>query len=76
VLSPRAEGPAVSSHARQGVVCGADDMEVRRTGTPACVAPSALLLSNARLIPAFTAGPNLCRPFGPQLPKIHHRSCE
>jgi hypothetical protein len=32
----RAEGPAVSSHARQGVVCGADDMEVRRTGTNRC----------------------------------------
>jgi hypothetical protein len=29
----RAEGPAVSSHAREGVVCGGDDMEVRRTGT-------------------------------------------
>jgi hypothetical protein len=29
----RAEGPAVSSHARQGVVCVSDDMEVRRTGT-------------------------------------------
>jgi hypothetical protein len=29
----RAEGPAVSSHARQGVACGRDDMEVRRTGT-------------------------------------------
>jgi hypothetical protein len=31
----RAEGPAVSRGTRQGVACGGDDIEVRRTGTPA-----------------------------------------
>jgi hypothetical protein len=54
VLSPRAEGPSVSSPARQGGICtnSSPRSDDRHSD---CVAPSALLL-NARLIPALRPG--------------------
>jgi hypothetical protein len=64
VLSPRAEGPSVSSPAREGGVFKTLLTRGPKDRHSGCVAPSALLL-NARLIPAFTAGPTLCRPFRP-----------
>jgi N-acetylglucosaminyl-diphospho-decaprenol L-rhamnosyltransferase len=67
-VSPRAEGPSVSSPARQGGVFKTPLTRGPKDRHSGCVAPSALLL-NARLNPGLTAGPTLYRPFGPQLPK-------
>jgi len=75
VLSPRAEGPSVSSPARQGGV-----LETPLTRGPkdrhfGCVAPSALLLTNARLIPASRPG-LLSVGLSGLTAKIRHRNCE
>jgi hypothetical protein len=47
MLSPRAEGPSVSSPARQGGVFKGPLTRGRKDRHSGCVAPSALLLTNA-----------------------------
>jgi hypothetical protein len=63
----RAEGPAESSHARQGVGCGTDGFEGRRPGTKPVPHLRRSFLTR-RPIPGLTAGPTHCRPFGPTPP--------
>jgi hypothetical protein len=55
VLSPRAEGPSVSSPVRQGGVFKTPLTRGPKDRHYDCVAPSALFL-NARLIPALRPG--------------------
>jgi hypothetical protein len=68
VLSPRAEGPLVSSPARQGGVFKTPLTRGPKDRHHGCVAPSALLL-NARLIPALRPGLLSVGPSGLNLPK-------
>ena len=68
MLSPRAEGPSVSSPARQGGVFKTPVTRGPKDRHHVCVAPSALLL-NACLIPALRPGLLSVGPSGLSLPK-------
>jgi hypothetical protein len=74
MLSPRAEGPSVSSPARQGGVFKGLLTRGPKARHSGCVAPSALL-TNARLIPALRPGLLSVGPSG-LIAKIRHRNCE
>jgi hypothetical protein len=74
VLSPRAEGPSVSSPARQGGVLETPLTRGPKDRHSGCVAPSALL-TNARLIPALRPG-LLSVGLSGLTAKIRHRNCE
>ena len=75
MLLPRAEGPSVSSPARQGGVFKGSLTRGPKDRHSGCVAPSALLLTNARLIPALRPGLLSVGPSG-LTAKIRHRNCE
>ena len=75
MLSPRAEGPSVSSPARQGGVFKTPLTRGPKDRHSGCVAPSALLLTNARLIPASRPGLLSVGPSG-LTAKIRHRNFE
>ena len=82
MLLPRAEGPTGSSPARKGGVFKGSLTRGPKDRHSGCVAPSALLLNNARLIPALRPGPTFWRPFrphcqdtSPQLRTAALRSC-
>jgi mono/diheme cytochrome c family protein len=60
----RAEGPAVSSPAREGGGLHDPESEVRRTGTPT-VSRLRRSFLNLNSFPGLTAGPTHCRPLGP-----------
>jgi hypothetical protein len=74
VLSPRAEGPSVSSPAREGGVFKTLLTRGPKDRHSGCVAPSALLL-NARLIPALRPG-LLSVGLSGLTAKIRHRNYE
>jgi hypothetical protein len=74
VLSPRAEGPSVSSPARQGGVFETPLPRGPKARHSGRVAPSALLL-NARLIPALRPG-LLSVGLSGLNAKIRYRNCE
>jgi hypothetical protein len=74
MLSPRAEGPSVSSPARQGGVFKGSLTRGPQDRHSGCVAPSALLLTNARLIPALRPGLLSVGPSG-LIAKTRHRFC-
>ena len=75
MLSPRAEGPSVSSPARQGGVLETPLTRGPKDRHSGGVAPSALLLTNARLIPALRPG-LLSVGLSGLNAKIRHRNCE
>jgi hypothetical protein len=74
VLSSRAEGPSVSSPARQGGVFKTPLKRGPKERYSGCVAPSALLL-HARLIPGLRPGLLSIGPSGLNC-QIRHRNCE
>jgi hypothetical protein len=75
VLLPSAEGPSVSSPARKGGVFKGSLTRGPKDRHSSCVAPSALLLISARLIPALRPGLVSVGLSG-LTAKIRHRNCE
>jgi hypothetical protein len=75
MLSRRAEGPSVTSPARESGVLKGPLTRGPKDRHSGCVAPSALLLTNALLIPALRPGLLSVGPSG-LIAKIRHRNCE